>query len=299
MICNITRCGPARSGLGNPSDRLVYNPALPANPSRMFTPDQVNLIEAQLAQKPGRTRVMQLDGTPIIVKELEPPIKHWGYPVLNLLARLLRQPMLRAVPAPGGSKAQTIEIMRLRALEAAGVSVPKVLHLTRGWFALSYLGNRSVDQLLRHDSANAQKYWENGLDAILNLHRLGQTASQCFARNMIWHDGVVSFIDFEDDPVTAMPLASAQARDWLLYLHSTAFTLKFGPHEALAARFLHFLQEDDAQVQREVLRAARTFGWLRVLPKKRKTWGRDVVSAQAAAAILHHLQKQMRAADIR
>jgi tRNA A-37 threonylcarbamoyl transferase component Bud32 len=265
----------------------------------MFTPDQVHTIEAQLARKPGRTRVMQLEGTKIVIKEPEPPTRHWGYPILNLLAAILRQPLLRAVPAPGGSKAQTIEIMRLRALDAAGVSVPKVLHLTRGWFALSYLGHRSLDQLLRHDAGNGQNYWENGLAAILDLHRLGQTASQCFARNMIWHEGVVSFIDFEDDPVSAMPLASAQARDWLLYLHSTAFTLKFGPSEALAARFLHFLEQDNYQVQLEVLRAARTFGWLRFLPGKRKPWGRDVVATQSAAAILHHLQRQMRAAGIK
>jgi tRNA A-37 threonylcarbamoyl transferase component Bud32 len=265
----------------------------------MLNPDQVHFIEAQLAQKPGRTRVLELEGTSIVIKEPEPPIKHWGYPVLNLLANLLRQPMLRAVPAPGGSKAQTIEIMRLRALDAAGVSVPKVLHLTRGWFALSYIGDHTVDQKLRHDSKNGQQYWEGGLGAILTLHKLGQTASQCFARNMIWNDGKISFIDFEDDPVTAMPLVSAQARDWLLYLHSTAFTLKFGPSEALAVRFLHFLDQDNYQVQLEVLRAARTFGWLRFLPSKRKPWGRDVVAAQSAAAILHHLQKRMRAAGIK
>lgn len=243
--------------------------------------------------------MLELEGTSIVIKEPEPPIKHWGYPVLNLLASLLRQPMLRPVPAPGGSKAQTIEIMRLRALDAAGVSVPKVLHLTRGWFALSYIGDHTVDQKLRHDSKNGQQYWESGLDAILTLHKLGQTASQCFARNMIWNDGKISFIDFEDDPVTAMPLVSAQARDWLLYLHSTAFTLKFGPSEALAARFLHFLEQDNYQVQLEVLRAARTFSWLRFLPSKRKPWGRDVVAAQSAAAILHHLKKRMRAAGIK
>lgn len=260
----------------------------------MFDSHQVQAIDAQLARSSARTQIVQLDGMKIVVKQPEAPLKHWGYPVLNALAQLLGQPMLRAVPAPGGQAAQRIEVDRLRALAAAGVSVPQVLHVSERWFALSYLGARSVDQLLRHDAANGQRYWEDGLQAIRELHRLGQTASQCFARNMIWHEGNVSFIDFEDDPASAMPLASAQARDWLLYLHSTAFTLAFADNAEYAARFLDYLRQDDARVRQQVEKTAHTFGWLRFLPRQRKPWGRDVMSAQRAADILHLLSRQMK-----
>lgn len=266
---------------------LVYNPAFPAHPiHRMFTPDQLQTIEAQLALKSDRTQLVELDGAPIIVKRLEAPLQHWGYPVLNTLARLLGQPMLRAVPAPGGSTAQAIEVARLRSLAAAGVSVPEVLHVTPEWFALSFLGTTSVDQLLRQQVEHAQQHWESGLQAILNLHRQGQTASQCFARNMISHEGEISFIDFEDDPEKVMPLAAAQARDWLLYLHSTAYILPMQKQE-IAQVFFGYVQQDDPAVQGEIKRAARAFSWLRILPNKRKPWGRDVISAQAAAQVLH------------
>jgi tRNA A-37 threonylcarbamoyl transferase component Bud32 len=264
----------------------------------MFTPDQIRSIDTQLTSRHARTQVVQLDGIDVVIKQPEAPLRHWGYPVLNALAQLLRQPMLRAVPAPGGHAGQGIEVARLRALAAAGVSVPQVLHVTERWIALSWLGARSVDQLLRHDAQNGRRYWEDGLQAIRDLHRLGQTASQCFARNMIWHEGKVSFIDFEDDPVSVMPLASAQARDWLLFLHSTAFTLQFADNEAYAARFLHYLRQDDAKVRQQVEKAAHTFGWLRILPKQRKPWGRDVMSAQRAADILHLLSRRMRAEGI-
>ena len=260
---------------------------------RMLNPDQISIIEAHLAHEPGRTQVLPLADMTVVIKQPEPPIRHWGYPVLNALAGLLQQPMLHAVPAPGGAATQAIEVARLRSLAAAGVSVPTVLHVAPNWFALSYLGPRSIDQLLRHDSGNGQRYWEDGLNAILTLHRLGQTASQCFARNMIWHEGIVSFIDFEDDPVTAMPLASAQARDWLLYLHSTAYTLQFASSEEIARRFLYHLRQDGKQVQKEVFSAAKTFGWLRFLPNARKPWGRDVISAQSAAEILYQLRRNL------
>lgn len=259
----------------------------------MFTPEQIKTIDAQLALTSDRTVLLQLDGRPVIVKRLEAPLKHWGYPVLNTLATILRQPMLRAVPAPGDSAAQAIEVARLRSLAAAGVSVPEVLHVTPQWFAISFLGKTSIDQLLRQEPDQILMYWESGLQAILQLHRMGQNASQCFARNMIWHEGIVSFIDFEDDPIKSMPLVSAQARDWLLYLHSTAYILNMDAQE-IARHFSRNLRQDGNEVQREVMRAACAFGWLRILPNERKPWGRDVISAQAAAQVLYLVAKQIR-----
>lgn len=257
----------------------------------MFTPEQINTIDAKLALTSDRTTLLKVDDRPVIVKQLEAPLKHWGYPVLNTLANILRQPMLRAVPAPGGSAAQAIEVTRLRTLAAAGVSVPEVLQVTPQWFAISYLGKTSIDQLLRQEPDKILHYWESGLQAILQLHRLGQNASQCFARNMIWHEGKVSFIDFEDDPIKSMPLAAAQARDWLLYLHSSAYILNMSAQQ-ITQHFLHYLQQDGIDVQREVMRAARAFSWLRILPSERKPWGRDVISTQAAAEVLHLAAKQ-------
>lgn len=259
----------------------------------MFTAEQQQKVETELARHSGRTRFMELEGTPIIVKQLEPQLKHWGYPVLNTLATMLRQPMLRAVPAPGGSAAQKIETMRLQSLRTAGAPVPEILHITPQWFAMSFLGTTSLDHMLREHAETGQRYWEAGLMAIIGLHRLDQAASQCFARNMIWHDGHISFIDFEDDPVNHMPLVSAQARDWVLYLHSTAYILQMS-HAHIASIFLRYLRKDQPAVQHEVLRAARTFGWLRILPDQRKPWGRDVVSAQAAADVLHIAAKEDR-----
>ena len=64
---------------------LVYNrPFAAISHLRMFTPDQVQTIATQLARKQDRTQLVDLDGTPVIVKRLEAPLKHWGYPVLNL-----------------------------------------------------------------------------------------------------------------------------------------------------------------------------------------------------------------------
>jgi hypothetical protein len=254
-----------------------------------LTPDQLAQIRARLAQKEDRTHLIRLDETTIIVKTQDPARRQWWRPLLNTLAHLLRQPLLLAVPAPGGSEAQAIEVDRLRALAASGAPVPEVLHVDKNWFAESCVGDRTIDQLIRRDPERQQQYWDDGLAAILALHSLGMTASQCFARNMIWNQGVVSFIDFEENPLTVMQLASAQTRDWLLYLHSTAHVMTSRSPRQNAERLMHYLQQDDASVQQQFLRAASSFCWLRILPKKRKPWGRDIISTQASAAVAYQV----------
>ena len=61
-----------------------------------------------------------------------------------------------------------------------------------------------------------------------------------------------------------------------------------------AQLFVDYLLQDDVAVQREVLRAGRAFSWLRILPKERKPWGRDVISVQAAAHVLNIVVQLMR-----
>lgn len=255
----------------------------------ILTPDQVSYIHTRLAEKEDRTHLIQLGELSVIVKTQDPVRNQWWRPLMHTLSRLLDQPLLLPVPAPGGSEAQAIEVSRLRALAAAGAPVPELLHVDKNWFAESCVGDRTIDQLIRRDPDNQQRYWDDGLAAILELHRLKTTASQCFARNMIWNNGVVSFIDFEEEPLTVMPLAAAQARDWLLYLHSTAHVMTSRSPAQNAQVLIRYLQQDDALVQQHFARAARSFAWLRILPQKRKPWGRDVISTQASAAIAHQV----------
>ena len=63
--------------------------------------------------------------------------------------------------------------------------------------------------------------------AIAAVHARGAYLSQAFARNLMHcPDGVIGFIDFEDDPGETLSIAECQARDWLSYLHSTALPLR-------------------------------------------------------------------------
>ncbi|WP_348943960.1 hypothetical protein ABHF33_10700 [Chitinibacter sp. FCG-7] len=254
----------------------------------MLSAPHLQLIEQALARSPARVLAVALGDETVIIKRQESRARPLAYRALNLAARMLGQPLLCAVPAYGGAAGQATEVRRLQALQAAGVAVPSVLHIAPDWIALSHAGEHSIDHLLSRSQEPQLAIWESALAAILDAHRKGQVLSQAFARNIHRHQGQIVFIDFEDDPTEVLSQEQAQARDWLLYLHSTAYLLQ-ADRQILAQRLLPFLHQDSAAVQALIFSSARSLGWLRHLPRQRKPWGRDVISLQSAAAVMHAL----------
>jgi tRNA A-37 threonylcarbamoyl transferase component Bud32 len=222
----------------------------------------------------------------VLVKGQRPARSDWPYRVLNGLARASGLSLLKAAPAYGGLRAQRIEAGRLRQLQVAGVPVPALLHEEDGFIVMQYLGDTSLVELLKTEPAQALVWWERGLHTLVQVHARGQYLSQAFARNFIAVGDGLAMIDFEDDPLEVMSLAEAQARDWLAYLHSSVWLLTT-PRSELAALLNTALAQEPAAVRQRVAAAARRLGWLRLLPRERKPWGRDVVSLQAVAELLH------------
>jgi hypothetical protein len=81
-----------------------------------------------------------------------------------------------------------------------------------------------------------------------------------------------------------LTLIEAQARDWLAYLHSTAWLLRRDGAEIGSAVAAH-LARDRAAVRDLVMLAGRRLALLRHLPRSRRTWGREVVGVQALASL--------------
>lgn len=101
-------------------------------------------------------------------------------------------------------------------------------------------------------------------------------------------DGAIACIDFEDDPLSALPLALCQLRDALAYAHSTALALlQAGAQQQARALWNAWLAqplrgaEFQAALQSTLLRLA----WLRRLPQDRR-WGRDAQRMRAAHDLL-------------
>jgi tRNA A-37 threonylcarbamoyl transferase component Bud32 len=254
------------------------------------------LAQSLPAQRRNVARHLLPGGDAVWVKKAGPSHGPWRYWLLDGLARLLRLDVLRPVPNPGGEAAIAQEARRLRTLAALGLRVPAVLAQQPDGLLLADLGTAGLPgQSLWDELASASHLgatailgpWQDGLSAIGRVHAQGSYLSQAFARNLVrCADGVIGYIDFEDDPLATLPLTHCQARDWLSYLHSTAQLLAdAGALQEAAVLWQEQVATASAAVQAELAHGRRRMGWMQRLPVDRR-WGGDLQRLGAAARLL-------------
>ena len=252
----------------------------------MISAESITRIEASSGWRARRVEVFELPEGKVLVKGQRARRSPWPHRLLNALARMLAVDYLKAVPVHGGARSQAIELTRLRALAASGVPVPDVLHVADDYFVMTYLGANDLAVTLREQGVQAFELWKAALEQLLAVHTAGQYLSQCFARNMIVSHKFEGLIDFEDDPLEVMTLVEAQARDWLVFLQSSLWNLA-APSAVVDAALGSVLARESASVRAMLRHAAARLAWLRWLPANRKVWGKDFVSLQRVAAVLH------------
>jgi tRNA A-37 threonylcarbamoyl transferase component Bud32 len=264
----------------------------------LLKPEDVNVIERSQFWHTQRLDVIQTSIGPVLVKAQRQQRHPIRYALLSALAFVLKLPMIKAAPAPGGVHAQHIEVLRLSALRQAGVQVPAVLHSAPDWFAMEYVDAPNLLESLQRDMPMSERLaiWLQGAKAMGHVHARGQALSQAFARNCLWYRGQTWFIDFEDDPVSVMPLEQAQARDWFAYLHSTVWALReCGANWAdLLPKYEQMTSIFKQAVAEIVQKDSARMTWLRHLPQSRKPWGRDVVMLQALGEFFYLAEKLRR-----
>jgi hypothetical protein len=242
-------------------------------------------IDAQVAallQSGGHIQPVLWQGQPAWLKLSVPPPPAWRYRLLAGMARLLQHSAMQPVRPHGGAAGIRNEARRLTRLAEAGLRVPQLLVHEDHWLLISDLGRTTLESLIRHADPDAQLvHWQHGADYIQQAHRAGQYLSQAFARNLVWSsDHGLGAIDFEDDPISVMPLAQAQIRDWLPYLFSTSIYFK-DRLPLLCAAIHRVLAHEDAAVRDGVYTALRRTAWLRALrwlPQRMQR--RDVLKTQ-------------------
>ena len=249
-----------------------------------MTEPELERVRAALAVSTHRVSVVDAGERRVVVKAQRPARSAWRARALNAMARGLGITLLRAVPAHGGARGQEIEVERLRTLHAAGLHVPEVLHAQPGFIVLEMFEGPMLVALVEQGGMAGFEAWRRGLAAIVEVHARGAVLSHAFARNFIVTADGLGMIDFEDDPLEAMPLEAAQARDWLAYLHSTLWLIDRPLPEVQAAISVRLADESPA-VRALVEGAGRRLSPLRHLPDSRRVFGREAMGARALGAV--------------
>ncbi|MDH6170151.1 tRNA A-37 threonylcarbamoyl transferase component Bud32 [Variovorax boronicumulans] len=268
---------------------------LDALPNPPAPGDYAEFLRITLPKQQKNVASHRLGSERVWLKKAGPRHGKWGYRVMAAVARMVRLDIIKPVPNPGGEAAIATEARRLKQLAAAGLRVPTVLAQQPDGLLISDLGESGratvvlqerLDQAAAAGPASLLAVWREGLAAIAAVHVRGQHLSQAFDRNLVQcPDGVIGYIDFEDDPAEVMTLAECQARDWLSYLHSTAMMLEAAAPQAAGQHWHAALATVNEEVRERIANAARRMKWARRLPASRR-WGRDTQRVRAVARLL-------------
>ena len=231
------------------------------------------------------------------LKKAGPRLGAWRATLLGAVASLARLEALRPVPKPGASAGIRTEARRLATLHARGLRVPAVLAVQDDALLLRHLGTPGAptkslaDELYdaaRDQPAQVLPLWQQGLQAVGLVHDAGACLSQAFARNLVrCPDGVVGYVDFEDDPEAALPLLQCQVRDLMCYAHSSGLYLQETGHLAQARdAWQAWLAQRPEALQAQLRTGVARMGWMRRLPQDRSL-GRDLLRARVAYDLMH------------
>ena len=114
------------------------------------------------------------------------------------------------------------EAERLRQLRAAGCRVPAILHHEPGVLVLEYVG-QDLPYLIRIGTPSERLHWMAAAAADLaQFHAAGFVHGGAQLRNLMWADGVLSRIDFEENIGAALSLPLGQAYDVYQMISSMA-----------------------------------------------------------------------------
>ena len=221
----------------------------------------------------------------------------WRYRVLGAAAKAFNLAVLTPVPNPGGKMAIATEVRRLRDFAQRGLRVPEVLAACEDGFLMRHLGapgedtpslGNEMEQAVPRGSAAVLALWKQGLQSITKVHKAGTCLSQAFARNLVrCPDGVIGYIDFEDDPAASLPLPLCHARDALCFAHSTAWILHAANALPAARSQWHaWVQTLTPPAQQVLHDSIARMAWSARLPDSRKL-GRDAQRIRMAWELLH------------
>jgi tRNA A-37 threonylcarbamoyl transferase component Bud32 len=168
------------------------------------------------------------NGKTIWIKQNTNPKRKIWHHLQSLLTALIPLPVFR--PTVSNADALQQEAQRLRLFKEKNIPVPDVLYSTDRVFALSDAGTPLRDILSSMtDPADRQLLLEKTMLALVHLHQAGLCHGRPLPKDMLWQDGEIIFIDLEENPLSVMSLAQAQARDVWLFLNGCVRYLKTNP----------------------------------------------------------------------
>lgn len=187
-----------------------------------MTDGDIETLLAALTRETNRVERVDLSFGAVWIKRYgteRPPV--WTK-AQTVLAGLFGQPFLRPSPYLDSNGMIAREIRRIETFAKAGVPVPNVLYSSGSALVLSDVAPTVTSRLKTLATSDPAAHDDLLVACAAHLgalHAKGLCHGRPHPRDFFIAGEAIGFMDFEEEPEAAMPLATAQARDlWLLFL---------------------------------------------------------------------------------
>ncbi len=182
------------------------------------------------------------------------------------------------------------EAKRLHYFTQQQIAVPTVIHATDSYLITTDAGQTLHSVLAYAPLDTKKKLLAQAIDALSEIHSKKLCHGRPSSRDMLIGAGALFFIDLEENPLTVMSLAEAQARDLWLFLNNASRYYPENP-ELLSELFLRYQSAADPETLDALKKMVRILApFRRLIERYFSTWiGRDVRCAIAANRCLEVL----------
>lgn len=193
------------------------------------------LVRALVESRGRRIASATVDGKRVWIKRFDAGNRGFAKWLHAAGSALALHPFLRSSPWLTPQAQVQRERRKSAAFRAAGFPTPTIHHARDAVMVSAHCEPLASHELARlsHDPAAHDALLAQCADALGRAHASGLCHGRPHPRDMFLEDGEIGFLDFEEEPEAAMPLATAQARDaWLLIQQIAGATLTPGSDRA-------------------------------------------------------------------
>jgi hypothetical protein len=165
------------------------------------------------------------NGVVVWIKRAVPTKSRSWHVFQTFFSVLLPLPVLRPTVSKGGPETLKAEHDRIKAFAKAGIVVPNILAYKCDVLVTENAGQPLTQLVSKIEKENERKeFLLRAAEALANMHKAGLCHGRPHLKDMVLGERGIGFLDFEEEPLSVMSLAEAQARDiWIFVMFAARY----------------------------------------------------------------------------
>lgn len=183
--------------------------------------DILSPAEAQALIAKATERVFQIDynGQTLWIKRIKGSKKKFRHNAQKLASALIPFPILKLTVSKGGETAARDEAARLRRFGENGIPCPHLLYADDTHLITTDAGIPLEHHLKTLSDKDRDDFILQAAESLATLHAKGLCHGRPYLKDFVLDNNkTIGFIDLEENPLTVMSLAEAQARDLWVFI---------------------------------------------------------------------------------